>query len=278
MLQCHVAVIVTVSLFHPQKWTGGQVWLGVLHARHRGKRVGALVLQQQDQPIWRFLCQTASFVRWWSSQLFETPLRVPTGVWAPSHHVQFVLQKQPSRLAKASIGNGAKATSAGVLGFAVVLEVHAYVCSSDVHVADAHAATVKVAVFEEIHDRLGKYEGDIETVSLGDGGHSGRLNRAEWSAGRGSGSRRVKVRVVVLERALDAWRAAGRPWSAWCARRGHGEPRCGWGGQDACAAVAGRGTAGHEGCVGLRGVGLTVVWLHTGDVTVTERWTVIEIY
>ena len=83
-------------------------------------------------------------------------------------------------------------------------------------------------------------------------------------------ARGVKVRVVVLERALDAGWATGCPRCARGARRRNGEAWGGGGGQDACTAIAGRSAAGHEGRVGLRGVGLAVVWLHTGDVTVTE--------
>ena len=108
-------------------------------------------------------------------------------------------------------------------------------------------------------------------MGLWDGRYSGRLHRAERSTGGGRRGRGVKFGVVILERALDTRGTAGGPWRAWCARRGHGETWRGWGGKDASAAVAGRCTAGHEGCVGLRGVGLTVVWLHTGDVTVAER-------
>lgn len=108
-------------------------------------------------------------------------------------------------------------------------------------------------------------------MSLGNGRHGGWLHGAERAAGRGSGSGRVKVRVVVFERALDTGRAAGCPWSARCAGRGHREARRCWRGQDARAAVARRGTAGHEGCVGLRCVGLAVVWFYTGDVAVAKK-------
>lgn len=90
-------------------------------------------------------------------------------------------------MAKAPVGDGAEAASAGVLGLAVVLQVHSHVRASDVHVAHADAAAVEVAVLVEVHDRLGQDEGDIEAVSLGDGGHGGRLHGAEWSAGGGCG-------------------------------------------------------------------------------------------
>lgn len=178
MLQCHVAVVVAVSLLHSQKRSGAQVRFGVLHTCHGGKGVGALVLQEHYQMVRRLLHQAAGLLHRGGSQLFETPFRVSAGVGASADDVQFVLQEQPGRLAKASVGNGAEATSAGVLRFAVVLEVHAHVRSPDVHVANAHAAAVKVAVLEKVHDRLGKDERDVETVSLGDGRHGGRLDGA----------------------------------------------------------------------------------------------------
>ena len=106
-------------------------------------------------------------------------------------------------------------------------------------------------------------------MSLWDGGHGGWLDRAERSTGGRRGGWRVKVRIVIFEGALDAGWAAGSAWSAWCARRGHGEAWRGWRRKDACTAVAGRSTAGQKGCLGLRGVGLAVVGLHTRDVTVT---------
>lgn len=125
-------------------------------------------------------------------------LRVSTGIRAPAHHVQFILKKQPGRLAEAAIGDSAEATSAGVLGLAVVPEVNANICSSYVHVTHANAAAVKVAVLEEVYYRFRENEGDIEAVCLGDRRDGGRLNGAEGSAGGGRGGRGVKVRVVVL--------------------------------------------------------------------------------
>lgn len=108
-------------------------------------------------------------------------------------------------------------------------------------------------------------------MSLWNGGHSGWFDRAEGSTGGRRGCWRVKVRIVVLEGTLDAGWATGSAGSARSPGRGHREPWSGWGGQDACATVAGWSTAGQEGCLGLRGVGLVVVWLHTGDVTVEEE-------
>lgn len=176
----------------------------MLHACHGGKGVGALVLQQHDQVVRRLLHQTAGLLHRGGAQLFEAPFRVSTGVGASSDNVQFILQEQPGGLAEASVGDGAEAAGAGVLRFAVVLEVHADVRASDVHVADAHAAAVEVAVLEKVHDRLGEDERDVEAVRLGDGRHGGRLDGAERATGGGGGSGRVKVRVVVFERALDA--------------------------------------------------------------------------
>ena len=278
MLQRHVAVAVVVLLLHSHtRWYWSPTWppchYVMLQSWNGWKGVRTLVLQEENELIWYAVAPSDSWLlERGEPKLLKALFSLSADVRAAADDVQLVLQEEARAVAVTPVDHGAEAAAAGFLGLADrVAQVHAHISSFYVHVTYTDAAAVKVAVLEEVHDGLREDEGDVEAVGLRDGGDGGRLDWVERSARGGGGCWRVQVRVLVFEGALDAGGASRCAWSAWRTWGGCRETRGGGWRQDTCATVTWRGTVGHEGCVGLRGVGLAVVLVHgaayTGDVT-----------
>lgn len=237
-----------------------------------------MILQQQYQVIGQFLGffqPSTAVLNGSSSESFKAFFRLFAALRVSPQNIQLVFKKQPGTVTKFSIHDSTETTGTPILGLLRwVGNVNSNISTFDVHIANANAAAVEVAVFEEVHDGLGEDEVDVQAVCLGDGRHRGRLHRVEGPAGGGRGGGRVQIRVLVLHRALRAGGPAGparRPRSP--GRPGSREARGGRGREDSSPAVAGRGAAGGhpKRSVGLGGVGRAVLLVHGAPIAGDRR-------